>query len=170
QHTLSARLGKERWWDPKWKLLPKRDLSQVAVAMNRIKRDGRHPNIGRVVSGLTLGFWVGLFAARHEQKLWKGNALRMTFPHAPRRELGYHRLRARLNGFRHLRNRVFHHEPIWRWTELDDAYANILTLTAWLSTDMHQTLQPHDRFEGIYRAGYLPYLDKLPEPGCPRNG
>ncbi|MCC7477452.1 hypothetical protein IT575_03245 [bacterium] len=161
QRTLSTKLGKGRWWDPQWKLLPNRDLDQVDKVMKRLAREGKHPNIGRVVSGLTLGFWVGLFAADHERLLWKGDALRRTFPYALRKDLGYHNLRRRLFRIRFLRNRVFHHEPIWQWADLDEAHMDVVEMTKWLSADMYESLRPYDRFADIYKTGYQPYLAEL---------
>jgi hypothetical protein len=65
-----------------------------------------------------LGFWTALFNAPYERALWNPPMLGLlddTFPFVPRRSRSRRRLFQHLDTIRRLRNRMFHHEPIWNW-------------------------------------------------------
>ena len=117
--------------------------------------------LDRIIAGTTLGFWIGLFSAKYEQRLWTGHTLRGVFQHAPKIELGCHSIRRTLNRIRYLRNRVFHHEPIWHWSELDGTYVEIARMNKWLSPEWASILSQHDRFPAVHQGGSQPYLDRL---------
>jgi hypothetical protein len=106
--------------------------------------------VDRVVAELNLGFWVAMFDAEYEQALWHGPSLRRVFPNAPRSELGCHKVRAKLHRIRHLRNRVFHHEPIIDDGNLKELHAEILQLISWLSQDWLRIITQHDRFKDAF--------------------
>jgi hypothetical protein len=63
-----------------------------------------------------------------------------------------------LNRMRYLRNRVFHHEPIWHWNDLVEQHTLVLDLTGWFSPVLRKTIEPHDRFGAVHAAGATPYL------------
>lgn len=159
QTTLTKQTGKARWWDPQWSLIEKGDLLQAEKVMRRISREGKNPNVGRVVSGLTLGFWVGMFAPYYERRFWLGYQLRAVFPYAPKVELGCHKIRNKLYRIRYLRNRVFHHEPIWRLTDLDDTHTDLNNLISWLSADFGRAVSAQDRFGSLRKAGFGPHSE-----------
>ena len=80
---------------------------------------------GHYISECSFGFWVGLFRGDYEQALWN-HLIPAVFPHAPRRLRSRSGLHARLNRIRRLRNRVFHHEPVWRLPGLQEQHQAIL--------------------------------------------
>jgi hypothetical protein len=96
QIVMKASTGKDRWWDPKWNLLQPKELQQVGNVMKRLTSQKQYPNVGRVVSSLTLGFWVGLFAVPYERRYWLKHNLRGVFPDAPKAALGCHNIRFKL--------------------------------------------------------------------------
>ena len=161
---LTRQTGLARWMDPgdpRKAFLGRREKDQVRRAINLLRRDHEPTNVSRIVGVLTFGFWASLFAPRYEQRAWHGDGLRGVFPYAPRQVLGCHLIRARLRHAVYMRNRVFHHEPIWHLAALDNTHREITELIGWLSTDWGRALAPYDRFHQVHSAGYRPYLDKL---------
>ena len=111
---------------------------------------------GDFVSGLSLGFWVDLFKRSYEQILWPW-LLRQVFPYAPRRQRDREGLYQRLNRIRRLRNRVFHHEPIWHWNDLSEHHRQILETIGWISPAMLELTRLLDRFHGVHTGGEKQY-------------
>ena len=84
---------------------------------------------GDYISECSFGFWVGLFRGTYEQALWT-SLLPAVFPYTPRRSRSRSELYARLDRIRRLRNRVFHHEPIWHLPDLPEQHQQIPKLSA----------------------------------------
>ena len=117
---LVERTGRPDWWaDPRSdaQLLPR---EREAVADAVATADDRHqePSSDDVVAAAGFGLWVGLLSdgvPRHplhsyETALWQPR-LRRAFPHYAG---GRKHLHAELDVIRKTRNRVAHHEPIFR--------------------------------------------------------
>lgn len=85
---------------------PRRELQRA--------RD-RHPTTGKVVADIRFAFWVSLFTRRHQGRLWN-NYYRREFPNAAALSSGDGRKRIFeiADSTRELRNRIAHHEPIFR--------------------------------------------------------
>ena len=134
---------------------------QVNKLRNKIDPSGVKPlTAGDFVSGLSLGFWVDLFKRSYDQILWPW-LLRQVFPYAPRRQGSRDGLYQRLNRIRRLRNRVFHHEPIWHWHDLPEHHRVILETIGWISPAMLELTRLLDRFPIIYTGGIGPYASEL---------
>lgn len=101
---LSTRHGRHWFSDPQ--ILRRKELRRVAEARNQVRDQRKRLTPGRVVTELSFGFWVSLFAKRYDP-LWNAHLNKAFGPATTRREL-YDKL-AQL---RHLRNRIAHHEPI----------------------------------------------------------
>ena len=85
----------------------------------------------KIVAELTLGFWVELLSKTYKDVLWRSSAdkkdrIKQLFPHLPTtfsndseiiiaNTIIYPQLKAIL----FLRNRIFHHEPVWRERHFD---------------------------------------------------
>jgi hypothetical protein len=71
---------------------------------------------GKVIADLKFAFWVSMFTVTHETRLWTPH-LKVEFPNAPA-TMSVRELRTRIYGVsdnvRLLRNRIAHHEPIFR--------------------------------------------------------
>ncbi|PZQ17342.1 MAG: hypothetical protein DI564_05900 [Rhodanobacter denitrificans] len=61
---------------------------------------------------------------------------------------------------RHLRNRVFHHEPIAHTVDLPIRHRNLLELLGWFSPEARQHVENICRF----RAVYGDHLSTTPAP------
>lgn len=125
---------------------------QVVAAIDQaIRETGRHVPLAQdVVCRLTFGFWVQLLASPYRStknpriRLWGTTSYRNVFPGAsPDLTLGS--AFDRLQLLNKLRNRLFHHEPIWRQgkvssieeaiIEIQNKYDNIVEVVGWLSPE-----------------------------------
>jgi hypothetical protein len=103
------------------------DFQKVQAAKREIARDGRAVETGRLIAELSFGFWTGLFAGHYggragdpdPKKLWP-DLLPMVFPMLPVEDRKRAFVAERLNAIRKIRNRAFHHEPLWRRRPVTD--------------------------------------------------
>lgn len=96
-------------WLEDHKILNVDSRKRVAETIARIGRDGKTPSRGRVVAGLSFGFWRALFDRKYHQ-LWAMH-LHRAFPHGSGDRAEIAGLMSRLVPFR---NRLAHHETIIR--------------------------------------------------------
>ncbi len=150
--VLSQHFQRLDWYDDAW--LDQRDASKVLEAKQKIARHRLSPTPGRVVAELTFGFWTSLLDVRYERSrvLWPAMAPKI-FSNAPRK------LRTRKDQspyaaqLRTLRNRVFHHEPVWHWPNLPALVRESKTWLLWLNPDIARLHSLLDRFHSIHAAG-----------------
>jgi hypothetical protein len=166
---LSARCQTPAWYDvitglPRWQ------QDQLADARQKLLAAGKSVAPGRMVAELHFGFWSGFFN-KSQARTGLGHAIAArVFPHAPRPERNLRKLDARWKRIRDLRNRVFHHERIIHWTDLDAQYAALLEVIQWASPELQQMAVMLDRYTAIRRQGLNPWLEKLrrhwPDPAA----
>jgi hypothetical protein len=125
---LGVLAGRTDWWESPDIVLAHPCpvmLREARASVARRDRDAVQP--GDIVAALSFGFWVSMFSsgksANYEMSLWRPG-LRHALP-------GYLGTRAdlylRLHSLRLLRNRVAHHEPIFR-RHLAADHASVLGL------------------------------------------
>ena len=140
------------------------DLSQIArIKADVLKYKGKLASHDDVLAQLNFGFWVALFHKRHMGGIWSRarEPLASTFPHMPASYWGGEELRERrqqvknlLDSVKALRNRIAHHEPIWKQTPTAlDVHQNCIDLIRALSPAAADELAKIDRFASIYSAG-----------------
>ena len=104
---------------------PESDLAQVAA---------HQPTSGKVVAELRFAFWEKLFTVGQDHRLWLPH-FREVFPGAPD-GLTIPEARARafreIQAIRKLRNRIAHHEPIFKRALVAD-YRRIVEMIGWRS-------------------------------------
>ncbi|WP_182064258.1 hypothetical protein [Curtobacterium sp. ME12] len=113
--------------------LDHRGRTDLAKARARASPDGRRDEVhGRVIAGLSFGFWRYLVESRYLTALWTP-ALSGAFPDGPADSLTRQReVRRRLQQLHFVRNRAAHHEPIHaRDLQRDHDYA--VELLGWIS-------------------------------------
>ena len=132
----------------------------LAVAETRLKQANKTPHPDDLVAALPLGFWGNLFYSRYEQKLWP-RLLKEVFPYLPARIRRRNYISQRLNPIRHLRNRVFHHEPVWHWPDLAQHHQESLEVIGWINPDLLTLIQLLDRFPEVYVYGPERYQEEL---------
>ena len=182
--ALSQHYGKENWfWDPSI-LTEGRHQQQVQEAIDKLRRDRKGHHLGeesdprfpkepgRVVAELSLGFWVNLYSDPYAATLVRAAAA-SAFPHGPEavrlrkhQSAVYPRLRAALD----LRNRVFHNEPIYHWSErivpgvaasLKARHTNLREVVSWMCPVQPTFLESLDRFEKVHDAGWEGLFDDV---------
>jgi hypothetical protein len=117
--------GDHRWYIDYDGVFTGRALADIAKARERAREGKRKETPGRVVAGLTLGFWRYLLIKHYDRTLWI-SCLRHVWPTQPLRQNVHDQL-AKLN---ELRNRIAHQEPIFN-RDLSDLHTTALTVARW---------------------------------------
>lgn len=146
----------ERYKDQAWLLgVQVLDTSDVIIVQKRKEKLALHlknPPVGKIIADLNFGFWTGLLETKYELKLWRTKIIYLAFPYLDQA----HRTRKNISRvfykIKHLRNRVFHHEPIWHWQDLMIQHDLILEAISWMDPQILSLVEP-DRFKTIYLAG-----------------
>lgn len=127
----------------------------------------KHP--GMIVASMTFGFWTGFFHNEFEDFWRKNPGLSLVFPNfndRPQGQLLRKPLNKRFQAIKEqLRNRVFHHEPIWNQRILMLNYQKTLDVIYWISPEKYKLLVALDRFPTLYEQGWEYYLNWLDEIG-----
>jgi len=169
--SFSAQLADDWWLHEDMRILESDDVDYILQARERVREKGKPETIDYLVAELPFGFWTALFDSRYEQKLWTKN-VKTIFPFVPRQFRSRSALAQDIHKLRKLRNRAFHHEPIWNRNELRDLYMRSQDLIGWINPGLASMNQSMDRFHDVLIAGYQPFEDKL--KGCaqsfPENG
>jgi len=148
------------WWFDRAPPLDHRELAFVTAAKAELTKRGKPVEVGRLVAELNFGFWTSLLDVRYERVLWP-RLLRLAFPWMPRRQRTRHDLSRRFTTIRRLRNRVFHHEPIWHWHDLPRQHAALVEALGWMSTELRDLIVSFDRFPSVYNAGVTDYRHQI---------
>ena len=157
-----GRFGSENWFNGRLKT---QEAELLIRSRRRIDPSGLVPVLepvvaAKLVGGLSLSFWVNLFKGRYERILWP-QLLRKVFPYATKHQSSRELLYQRLNRIRRLRNRVFHHEPIWHLPDLPEQHRLILETIGWISPEMLAMTRLLDRFDSVYTRGADHYEREL---------
>ena len=90
--------------------------------------------------------------AHYLNKIFK-KSIREIFPHAKNKERKVDNIGKILSNINKLRNRVFHHEPVWGYHDLEKKYHNIIKVINWIDPNIKLWLYSSkniDRFPEIY--------------------
>lgn len=153
--TLTTHFGTPGWYDQKG-LLDQNQVDDVNAVKKRIRRDGESVTPDRVVSELNFGFWVTILSRNYNARLWQGqNAapLRQAFPRIPKQFRQRQPIHQHYNAIRELRNRVFHHEPLFDDRILRQRHGEINRGIGWISPRLLAWVKEVDRFPHVYYKG-----------------
>lgn len=158
---LSTRCGTDAWYDsPSARLTPWQQ-DKVIEAKDALRKRRKPVNSGRIVAELTFGFWTGFFNNSHARTGIGSYLSKNAFPHAPAPEQYQAKLDKRWQDIRDLRNRIFHHERVLHWKDLNARHQAIFEIITWMSPELHDLAASLDRFSAIRRAGLKPWIAKL---------
>jgi hypothetical protein len=103
-------------------------VKQVILAVERLEQ-GKAITRGRVIAGVSFGFWAGLFSKSYEE-LWR-HRLRYAFPHGSvvRKDLTQP-----MRLLQRFRNRVAHHDCLLQQNIVDRA-EDMLLIAGWIDPD-----------------------------------
>lgn len=107
-------------------------------AAKAIEKRGGRSTAGQMTAELSFGFWSNMLLPKYEDHLWQ--PLHSGFPDLPR-HLSLGDLHHRSERVRDLRNRISHHEHIFR-RNLTEEYSNAITLLAWVGPEKAAWIKP----------------------------
>ncbi|MCC6506095.1 MAG: hypothetical protein IT475_11695 [Aquimonas sp.] len=151
-NSAKNEFGRDDWFDVPG-LLRTNETDAIRNAKNVLNRKNRATEPSRIVAELSFGFWTSLLDRRYEQTLWP-KMLTSAFPYIPRKLRTRKDISARINALRALRNRVFHHEPIWHWQDLTQKHHELIEAIAWISPAARDLVSTVDRFSDVAKQGY----------------
>lgn len=166
--TLTAHFNAPDWYNAP-DLLQEREAQAISRAKSDIQNAGKLLIPGRVVAGVTFGFWTGLLSALYGKSpygpsLWTPNnseLIRIAFPHLDPSYQNRGYVHRRFNAIRALRNRVVHHEPIWQGVRMQNRrvvplqilYRDILDAIGWANPTVRDSVAALDRFPAALHYG-----------------
>ncbi|MES9903828.1 MAG: hypothetical protein ABW168_14275 [Sedimenticola sp.] len=128
------------------------DVGALNKAKTMLARQRKPLDPGRIIAELNFGFWTSMLDKRYEQVLWP-QLLKTAFPHMPRKIRTRKTFSQRFHKIRQLRNRIFHHEPIWYWQDLQQQHEQIMETISWIEPAARDLVMTVDRFPTIYQDG-----------------
>lgn len=159
-HAASTHFGQLDWFDAPSVLQHAHERGAILKAKATLTQQKKPHDAARIVAEVSFGFWTSLLDRRYEQTLWP-KLLKPAFPYLPRRLRTRADLSKRFHTMRQLRNRVFHHEPIWHWHNLTQQHQQILEALAWIEPAAHDLATTLDRFPAVHAQGPAPLEQAL---------
>lgn len=138
------------WWQESSFLQQAGDhaRSDLETVIRRLYSKGKDRTTGQIVASLSFGFWVGMLHKRHVPAIWSKH-LNEAFPHLPQR-IACSDLHREVREVGDLRNRIWHHEPIFR-RDLSSDHARCLRIVSWLCPTKAAWIKPHCRVPSLIR-------------------
>ena len=163
QRALENHFLTAQWYDKSacCELLTKTQKSQISNAKENLQRLSKPVSPGRMVAELTFGFWTAFFNKHYAQSRDIVHIATLTFCAAPKSQRDLQTLNRRLTRLRELRNRVFHHERIIHWTNLDEQHASLLEVIGWIAPELRELAEALDRYSQTRADGVDPWIEKL---------
>ncbi|AXU00198.1 Abi family protein (plasmid) [Klebsiella pneumoniae] len=167
-----------------------KEESLIDQARDTIVAEGKTITPARVIAGLSFGFWTTLLGTKYEdsksQSLLWPTLENVVFPHRP---VGHNMsdIRQAFHRIRELRNRLSHHEALWKFHYDDPAtgrpdysqpvygahascnllrkhYDDILEMIGWISTDRKTNFLNHSANLRFYALCSVDGLNSYIEP------
>jgi hypothetical protein len=169
--------GAGSWLDAEAGVLAAREQDEVRRVKQRLAgTERKRITHDRLVAGLSLGFWTGLFTRAYEiapdtgylprpgahAALWPKH-LRAVFPHLRRRFLTRGHVYPILSELARVRNQVFHHRPVWR-LPLNAIHVSATEAIGWISPELQAALLAVDRFPSVHahtQDAYVKIIERL---------
>ena len=103
-----------------------------------------------IVAELSLKFWVNLLRAQYSRDVWAH--LLPLMPHKPT-NIQRNDVEAIFNKMREVRNRAYHHEPIWHLAHLVQVHDDALRAIGWFSSRHFRQTKLIDTFPQVHAEG-----------------
>lgn len=159
--AMTTRCLTDAWYDARAARLTPWQVDQITAAKSSLAKHRKPITPGRMVAELNFGFWTGFFNKAHSQTGIGHYLTGAIYPHAPLAEQDLNKMGIRWQKIRDLRNRVFHHERILHWGDLDQRHQSILEMIEWMSPELKALAGSFDRFTSIRKEGLRPWMDQL---------
>lgn len=154
--AIVGECGTETWYDLIPGKLASWEQKSIILAKDELRKKQKPEQADRVVAELNLGFWVSLLSTSYEQQFWP-KLLKSAFPYLPRSIRTRAMVSGRFQEIRRLRNRVSHHEPIYRSKNLLQQYSNIEEAIGWMVPPLVTLLPIGEDFRVIFARGLAGY-------------
>jgi len=153
-------IGTDLWFDTV-PFLRKGELDDIAAAKTHLRIAGKPFSGSNIVAALGFGFWTSLLDRHYHWDFNWPHLVNVAFPYVSKYLRMREKVLKRLDDMRHLRNRVFHHEPIWDWPNLSQRHQELSEAINWINPTFYSAVRLLDRFPDIYTAGMQPYSEML---------
>jgi hypothetical protein len=156
--AISSIYGQDWILTPPYQLrMSEDDKEQIQNLQNSIQRIKGYPaKHDDILAVLGFGFWISFFHKRYIPGLWSRgkNPLETIFPYMPNALRTREQIFTRLRTIKTLRNRIAHHEPIWKMTPTaDETHRICLEIISGISVAAANELVEIDRFSAVYAQG-----------------
>ena len=148
--------GLERQFGPDWwrcrdyaRTATAKAVADIEVVARRLQKRNKEVTTGQIIAGLSFGFWVAMLDRRYNPPVW-GAQLLSAFPYLPR-DVSRKKLNEEVREIAKFRNRISHHEPIFK-RDLSADYARCFRVLTWLCPEKAAWIRPHCRVQQVLRA------------------
>lgn len=148
-NAIARKTQNPAWLHSTSPLLLTREQDSVQKACDELRHHKKPVEQGRLIAELMFGFWTGLLGGQYHSLWPKPQVLQKAFPGLPATNKPRQVLAARCTEIRHLRNRVFHHEPIWNDPKLAQKHQDLLNAIGWICPATARMTQTADRFAQV---------------------
>lgn len=138
-------------------LLTETERRMIDEAKTKIVQKNQEYSHDRLISQLTLGFWVALMGKKYNSQKFQFFIIKNIFHGCPSEQKSTAAVQKNLNEIRFLRNRIAHHRRISHWKDLDQKHDLILDFIRWMSQEMHKIAVNNDTFDAVYKNGIAPF-------------
>jgi len=147
--AFTAKFGTPEWFNGAW--VAQAECDKVSEARRKLVARGRAFAPDDIIASVSFGFWCGLLDTRYEinRSLWPSQ-VSVIVPSAPRILRSRKILSARMEKARRLRNRIFHHEPISHWQDIQAQRDNLFELLDWISPATRRHAEHLCRFRATF--------------------
>lgn len=147
--VLVARFGVDWWRAAEFlAIADKRQNDAIGEVQVRISKRG-HPLVtGQIVAGLSFGFWVSMLDARYNPMVWS-HYLAEGFPNLPNAK-SREDLQKVARSIANFRNRIWHHEPIFK-ANISDEYSTCMRALEWLCPHKLGWIRPQCKVMSVLR-------------------
>jgi hypothetical protein len=138
------------WWDHQGFLSTgdHERTDDIRTAKRRIANKGHPLTTAQIVATLSFGFWVGMLQPRYNPLIWT-KYIRDSFPHLPDDKYRSD-LADSVKRVADLRNRIWHHEPIFRMS-LTEEFRAVMEILRWICPIKEAWIRPNCRVLGLVR-------------------
>ena len=141
-------LNDQAWLLNKNGVLLKNEIELIDKVIHKLKNRGGHVSEGKIISNSNFELWGNFYNSVYQKTHFA--SLKIQFPNATNKERSLAEIRKMVGEIRDLRNRVFHHEPIWKRNDLGLIIDNMKRMISWVDTTL--TLESFNKSEAIIRS------------------
>ncbi|MEW8389533.1 MAG: Abi family protein [Candidatus Thiodiazotropha sp.] len=132
-------------------------------AKKKLEKSNRRATADAVIAELMFGFWVGLFESHYndihsQNRLWP-HLESTVFPNLKPADRVHSQIHSKLEPIKKLRNRLSHHEPVWKHSTVNNASTAIQYLSS-ITDDIINLINgiSTHRKELLFQSGKITYF------------